>query len=268
MPLFRFRPRIVLSPKLGLRGPDRYAPQKRGARDWDFDKLGLGSGVGDGADLTKYATVLSQGSTNSCVAHAWEQALLIESRRRGFEGQLGELGSRLFGYYNSRAEHGSQFVDLGTYLRTYAYGLKRVGRCPERYWKFSKSRVNRRPSIRAYQKANAMRGLRGYYRIYDRGRARIEAICAALDAGKPVVFGVRVDRAFTNSVGPNVIGVPAGAIIGGHAMCIVGYRVVGGALEFKIINSWGKGWRAGGYAWFNEELITWPRLEDIWVASL
>jgi C1A family cysteine protease len=256
------------SPKLGRRAPDKYAPQKAGAVDWDIVRLGLSEPVGRGIDLSPLAVVLNQGGLSSCVGHAWEGAIWIEAKRRGFKGASGELASILFGYFNSRAEHGEQWADVGTYLRTYAYARKRVGNCSSKLWAYNEAKVNKRPGTSVYQQANAMRGIRGFYRIFDEGFARVDAVMAALEARHPVVFGMSVDAQFTAHSGPAVVSIPAGPSIGGHAMAIVGYEVLSsGAIQFKVLNSWGTDWRDDGFAWFDEEIVAlW--LEDLWVVSL
>ncbi len=256
------------TPKLGLRAPDKFAKQVPGGKDWDIARLGLLKGHGQGTDLSPFCTVLNQGGLQSCVAASWESAILVEARKLGFTGSLGELQSLLFGYYNSRAEHGDQWADTGTFLRTYAYARKRQGNCPQREWDYNEAKANTRPPTKAYQRAYATRGIRGFYRIFDEGEARIDAVIAALDTRHPVVFGMRVDEAFTRNDGPNQVGVPTGPLVGGHAMAIVGYRDLGKATyEFKVLNSWGEWWREGGFVWFNEELVAnW--LEDPWVVSL
>lgn len=256
------------APKLGRRAADKFAPQKPGAVDWDIARLGLSGAHGKGTDLTGFCTVLDQGGLSSCVGHAWEGAILIESRKMGMTGALADLQSILFGYFNSRAEHGDQWADSGTYLRTYAYARKRQGNCSSKLWTYNETKVNQRPPTAVYQRAYAMRGIRGFYRIFDEGAARIDAIMAALDARHPVVFGMQVDYSFLNVAGPEVVGVPSGVIAGGHAMAIVGYRVLdSGAVQFKVLNSWSTAWRQGGFVWFDEEIVaTW--LEDLWVVSL
>lgn len=253
----------------GVLAPDDFAPQSRGKKDWDFDMLGLSSASSEPVNLEQHATVLSQGRTNSCVAHAWEQALVVEARALKLGGDAENFGSRLFDYYNSRAGHGGTKSDTGTFLRTMANGLRKVGRVDEKYWKFRPMYVNRRPSTRAYQKAHGFRGLKGHYRIYDTGAKRVEAIMTALSAGHCVIFGMSVDRPFTRNDGPDVISIPtSGEYVGGHAMCIVGWRVKDGKLQFRVVNSWGTDWRDGGMAWFDEELMQWQGIVDCWVGSL
>ena len=253
---------------LGVRGPDRFAPQDLGKVDWGFDKMALPTAHLQGADLSQYVDILDQGNLGSCVAHAWEQALRVEARRRGYQGRLAELGSRLFGYYNARAVTGDQHADVGAFMRSYAAAASKAGRCPESLWVYDESKVNTRPPALAYQEAYAMSGIRGYYRIFDQGAARLDAECSALEAGHPVVFSVPVDKPFMDNAGPAVVSVPKGEPEGNHALCCVGYEVVNGVRRFKIANSWGVTYREEGYVWFDEELMAWVELEDVWVASL
>ena len=254
-------------PGLGLLGPDARAPQEDGKLDWGFDKLGLAKASASLSDLEHLVVnVLFQSTSQSCVSHAWEQALRMERKRLGYPVVL---GSRLFGYSNSRAEHLEEKIDSGTYLRTYAWALKKVGSCAEEVWPFDLKNINVHPPVRAYQKAWALRGIRGYYKIYDTGYARTEAIRAALSVGKPVVFGTAINEAFTNSSGPITIERPLDNIIGNHAMCLCGYEPArGGDFNYKTVNSWGSDWRQRGFAFLSEEYIQWNESQDFWVVSL
>ncbi|MFA5053375.1 MAG: hypothetical protein WC565_04915 [Parcubacteria group bacterium] len=254
-------------PGLGLLGPDVRAPQEQGKGDWGFDKLGLASASISRADLTSLVvSILNQQSTQSCVSNAWEQALRMERKRLGYPVIL---GSRLFGYSNSRAEHFEEKIDSGTYLRTYAWALKKVGSCPETTWPFDPSKVNVHPPARAYREAWALRGIRGYYKIYETGYARTEAVRAALAAGKAVVFGAAIDEAFLNSSGPSLIKKPT-SIFGYHAMCFCAYEPdeQNGDYKYKTVNSWTDQWRNGGFVHLTEEYVQWSELRDLWVVSL
>ena len=257
---------------LGLIADDEKALQKAGKKDWDFRLLKLSTAEptkDDQADLSEYIeNVLNQGSTSSCVANAWEQAIRIERKRLGFSKT--ELGSRLFGYHNSRSEHGDEKTDSGTYLRTYAASLKKYGNCFESDYPFIRRKVNRNPPPSAYRKSYGYRGMKGYYKIFTLGATRTDAIRAALTAGKPVVFGTDVDKNFLKKKGPSVINIPRGEAVGGHAMCIVGYKFDQARNEYiyKVVNSWGTGWRDGGYVYFTKDYIQWYKLRDLWVVSL
>ncbi|MBN2196388.1 MAG: C1 family peptidase [Polyangiaceae bacterium] len=220
-------------------------------------RLGLGAAAPVSASLRGHVdAVLDQGPTQSCVAHAWAQALTIGDR---IDGQsLPTLASVLFLYFNSRAWHDEEEIDAGTYLRTCAQGLVRFGRAPDRLWPFDVARVNTRPSWKAYRAAFDLRGPRGYYRIANGDLASVRR---ALAAGKPVVFGMAVEAAFVDDRGPLVIGDAQGPAIGGHAMCVVGYN----GDNFEIVNSWGTGWRNGGFAWLTSGRLA--TATDLWAVD-
>jgi C1A family cysteine protease len=251
---------------LGLISGDRNAPQSEGKQDWDFGLLGIGEAEANYSDLTPYVQILNQGESNSCVAHAWEQAIWIEKQIA--KVPTIELGSRLFGYINSRAVHGGQNRDSGTYLRTYAYALSKIGNCPESKWPFILDNINKTPQPNAYRHAWGTRGIKGYYKITETGKARTKAIRAALAAKHPVVFGTLVDHKFLTDSGQLMLDPPDGTIIGGHAMCIVAFSKTNKHYVYRVANSYGTSWRDNGYVWFTEEYLQWEHSSDFWVVSL
>lgn len=70
---------------------------------------------------------------------------------------------------------------------------------------------------------------------------------AQLHAGFPIVFAAFVDQLFWEWRGPRVIDQFGGPRLGRHAMVVVGYDDNRGA--YRVINSWGRQWGDGGYAW-------------------
>ena len=55
-----------------------------------------------------------------------------------------------------------------------------------------------------------------------------------------------------------------GPVAGGHAICIVGYRMISATvIRFKFRQSWGDTWGKGGYAFFDQEVIN-SNLNDAW----
>jgi len=234
-----------------------YRPDPADERDWSIGRLGLGLAVPAAASLRGHVdAVLDQGGTQSCVAHAWAQALRIGDHIDGQSAPT--LASVLFLYFNSRAWHDDEETDGGTYLRTCAQGLVRFGRAPDRLWPFDFARVNARPSWKAYRAAYDLRGPRGYYRIANGDLAGVRS---AIAAGKPVVLGMAVDAAFVDDHGPLVIGEPDGPAVGGHAMCVVGYN----GENFELVNSWGTGWRNGGFAWLTSGRLA--TATDLWAVD-
>ena len=108
--------------------------------------------------------------------------------------------------------------------------------------------------------------IHSYYRIKSDGPERLQDILAALSANHPVVFGTAVEQDFLSPTGPDLVGPPQGATIGGHAMIIVGYNASRNA--FLVKNSWGDRWRTGGYVLFSPDYLTWAKTWDLWVPTL
>lgn len=250
-----------------------FHPDAPDPRDWDVDRMALGapgSTVGEASLRRHEPPVYDQGRTSSCVAQAMAGAVEILERSARYRGASVDVGtpSRLFLYYGSRRLHsgGPAIFDTGTYLRTCAKAMQRIGVPSEELWKFSTSpfRVNRQPRPVAYMRGHARAGGE-YYRIRDMGAARVAAILAAIESGYPVCFGTRVSEAFLRSDGPYLVDVPAAAdpVAGGHAMCIVGYRHEAEAgLVFEVRNSWGPGWRDNGHCLMTEDYIRWALSSD------
>ncbi len=243
-----------------------YIPDEPDSRDFSFDKLGLGSTElpPEVSMRSHVGMVLDQLSTNSCVANAICNAIAIaDSSQNGITNPV--LVSRLFAYYNARAYHGSEKFDDGTYLRYCIKGLVKFGMPNEVEHAFRVLRVNRRPSWNAYRKAFDRRGPSGYYRIFESGASRIQAIKSALANGYPVCFGTPVDREFLRQDGPAVVGRMTGPIVGGHAMIWLGYRNRNGGDEFLTLNSYGRNYRDGGFVWMTDDVVADSNTRDLQV---
>jgi hypothetical protein len=240
---------------LGLLRPDDTAHgAARLPADRDIDQLGLAGATGTSHSLESSAgPPLDQLGIQSCAAHAvlGGEVTCMAARY----GITVPLGSRLMGYYGSRVYHQKPVRDGGTYLRTEVKFLARFGITAEAAWPYRTMRVNDQPPLSAFLGAYKRRGIRGYYFLFDSGDALLDAYMAALEDNRPVAFGVGVDKAFTEDIGPDRIEYSRGPLIGGHALQILGYERVGSRTWFRCKNSWGAGWRDGGYAWLAEDWL-------------
>lgn len=88
----------------------------------------------------------------------------------------------------------------------------------------------------------------------------VATICTELDAGHPVVVGLQVTRDWEDFAG-DTLPEPAGDVIGGHAVMLVGYDL--NLRCFRVRNSWGTSWRDGGYAW-----LPWAWLRAPWCGEV
>lgn len=74
----------------------------------------------------------------------------------------------------------------------------------------------------------------------------VVSIRGALQMMQPVCFGLNVDTRFQNLTLTNALYMPNGTG-SGHALSVIGYDDK--SQRYKIMNSWGTGWGAGGFCW-------------------
>lgn len=207
--------------------------------------------------------IFDQQSTSTCVTNTFMHGVILKEAR---EGLSFDEPSRLYPYWNSRKEHGSQWLDNGTYLRTCAIALRKFGSPSEKFWKWGQfsGRVNRRPNWTAMRKAYPRRGGK-YVRIYETGEARTKAIQQALLNGHDVAFGTRLGKSFLDGSGGPLINKPpvTEKIVGNHAMLIIGWQHFGGKLYFRVLNSWGDDWRDDGLCWMSADYMEWVYTQDL-----
>ena len=86
--------------------------------------------------------------------------------------------------------------------------------------------------------------------------------------GCPAAFGTGLDKPFLSMKGDSFLNTPIGPIVGRHAMLCVGYMWRLGQLWFLVLNSWGTGYRQGGYFWMNQAWMASNLTTDIQVMDL
>jgi hypothetical protein len=212
-------------------------------------------------DLSEHVIeILDQGDAGSCVAHAYAYAIMIaESQAKLPYDPI----SREYLYFNARALTGDERQDSGTYLRSAAKALQVMGAAPETVWPYKMAMLNTQPSMQAHMLAHPRRG-GAYRRIGGTGPARCNSIRRAIEAGHAVTFGASIPQRFMDYQG-GVIDVPTDAdtIVGGHALCIVGYDATG----FRFVNSWTDSWGESGFAWISPEYLGSTYADDFWIVS-
>ncbi len=92
-----------------------------------------------------------------------------------------------------------------------------------------------------------------------------DVLAAALAANIPVQMAFFCDQAFQRLQAGQVAAAPnlGDTTGGGHAVFINGYRMLAGSRVFVLVNSWSKGWCAGGTtlvgdAWLGGAWEAWP----------
>jgi hypothetical protein len=216
-------------------------------------------------ELEETTPISNQGGLGSCVANstcdAWELIMEIPIVQV----------SRLAIYWLARNYHNATHVDDGTFVRYAFDAIRLYGLCPEYEWPYEESRVFYQPPVEVLTIGSANK-IESYYEIKTTGEERLNQIDRALYAKHPVVFGTGVSSDFTSFFNiPNaseVVWARPKSIKGYHAMVIVGRRVRNGRRQYKIRNSWGTRFGVAGYAWFDQDYITWGETTDLWVPSL
>ena len=190
----------------------------------------------------KCSPVRDQGQLGSCTGFAaitgFRECLLVQSGKTFVEL------SPLFEYYWERYKENTVNEDSGAEIRDAMKVLAKFGAAPEKDWPYDISKYTVAPPSISVQNAKNY-PIAGYHRLNN----RIE-IKQALSIGHPVVIGIQVWDSFESDMTAQTGVVPlpntqTESMLGGHAVCIVGYNDA--PRTFLVKNSWGTSWGMAGY---------------------
>lgn len=240
----------------------------RDIRDYHFMALKPRAGVVPASvDLrSKMSPVVDQGNLGSCTANAIASGLREYLIIAG-GGVLVRL-SRLFLYYKEREIEGTIGEDSGAEIRDGMKVLQQTGVCPESIWPYIIKKFTKAPSKEATAAAGQYK-INAYHRVNNLDELKI-----ALADGQPVVIGFEVYDSFESEdvAKTGIVPMPADdqALLGGHAVCAVGYseKPLDGMNEGYVIvrNSWGSSWADGGYCYMPYSVFN-KLVMDMWTAS-
>ena len=186
--------------------------------------------------------ISNQGTLHSCTAHAIAAAIQFENRKTARREMFAP--SRLFIYYNERAQERSIHSDSGARIRTGIKTVVKRGVCHERLWPYRTTRFSQKPHRKCYREAASHPGLR-----YHRVRRTLPQMKACLASGYPFIFGFTVYESFhskkVSRTGRAPMPVRREKCHGGHAVLAVGYDEA--QRRFIVRNSWGNKWGRRGY---------------------
>ena len=184
--------------------------------------------------------VEDQGPLGSCTANALVGNLEFLEKKAGRPPT--DL-SRLFVYYNERAIEGTTQQDSGAMIRDGVKSLVSQGVCAESAWPYHLGYFAAKPFASCYTAAKA-HCVTSYHRVVGLLQVRM-----CLAEGYPVVFGFSIYDSFESAAvaKSGVMPMPRRGerMLGGHAVCAVGYDDPSSRLIVR--NSWGTGWGQAGY---------------------
>jgi len=190
--------------------------------------------------LAGCSPIEDQGNLGSCTANALVGALEFLELKE--QQPLLDL-SRLFVYYNERVIEHSTRTDAGAMLRDGIKSLAKLGVCAEESWPYVVAQFAKKPNAACYAQAKK-HTITSYQRLGTLAEMR-----ACLAEGFPFVFGFSVYESFESTAiartGTVNLPNPRERLIGGHAVCAVGYDDK--SQRFIVRNSWGTGWGQKGY---------------------
>ena len=215
----------------------------------------------ESVDLREWdTTVETQDSLGSCSSNALTNAYELCVKRL-YPEYYTHL-SRLFIYYNTRAEYGDIQKDEGIFLRDGLKSLAKFGVCSESLWPYQLDKFDDRPSTECYEDAKKRKIIK-YEKLIS-----IYYITQVLNDNRPVVFGMEIYDSFMDlNERISTVNFPGRKekSMGGHAMCMVGYDLK--KRLFLAKNSFGTSWGDNGYCWIPFDYV---RQEgyDIWTFDI
>jgi hypothetical protein len=191
-----------------------------------------------------FATAYALSSSYHHQARAWP---LTDARGAADPGHV-MSPAYVYNSLNGGEDRGLMFEPLIDFIQT-------KGNVPEREMPYNPRDFLTRPPPRLYAIGPELRVPRVMI-LYDpaSGQTDLDALKLALTQKRPVVVGMRLNRAF-QQLGAGVWSDRNGlGVIEGkhalHAMCLVGYDDAKGTRgAFLLQNSWGTDWGDRGYGW-------------------
>ena len=224
----------------------------------EFDKAKVFEPLAAGSELPTSVTLQqfcprrdNQGAQGSCVAwaSAYAARTILEAQATGKDPN-----STIFSpsyLYNQIHLPSCQ----GAYMPEALKVLTQQGLLPLKDFPYSDQECDRTPNS-AQKEAAGRYKITGFNRLTNTGDdygIDIQGIKQNLAQGAPILIGAMVTNSFMQNMrgSSNKIWQPSSydKVLGGHAMCVVGYddNLVGGA--FQIMNSWGEDWGDKGFGW-------------------
>jgi hypothetical protein len=226
------------------------------ARDWPLGKLGaepratLPDAVSYEAQLSDIFEQAGPSCVGEALARAWHERAVIQGSASPIYPD--PLALYALARAAERGDPALPLIDSGAMPRWALSALSDCGALPRGSW-YDPSRTLR-PDWATLRSSADRRGVQ-YARLWSPVEAR-----QALAAGFPVVIGGDVDQSYLDQ-STGIWGGVRGAVLGGHARCLVGYRPG----SFREVNSWGETWGEHGLCWLADSVLD---VSELWAVEL
>jgi C1A family cysteine protease len=211
---------------------------------------------------SQMGAVRSGGSEGSVVGFAIAYALEYQVFKS--TGQQVRLSPREI-YNMTRKLEGTISSDAGAQIRNAVKIVQTQGAIAEAVWPYKEGEFSAQPPS-GFEATNRYKVKRAHK---IEGVDRVDKIKTALSSTGPVVGGIAVYESFMGEdvakTGIVPMPKPRERVIGGHAICIVGYDNT--KQLFKFINSYGDDWGDHGYGYLPYSYIK-DNSDDIWSLSM
>jgi len=225
------------------------------------------SSIAATVDLRQYCSPIDdQGNLGSCTGNAIAGAIdLLDRKTHNLQTRV----SRLFIYYYERVIENDVNYDNGAYISDGIRATSTYGAPQETLWPYNINLFRTRPSSAAIADAVKRKV------TSSQAAANFTAVQSALASGYPVIVGFDVYSSFEGAwgniphgqTGSGVMPYPntrTEQLLGGHAVCIVGYNNANST--FIVRNSWGTSWGDNGYFYMPYQVIQNTAMSsDFWV---
>lgn len=217
--------------------------------------------------LRKYAPpVQNQKDTSACTGFAGAASVFILLKKMAEHSKSGDeafLLSPLYIYYNARfidfmfkdqfyGKTTSPLPDQGATLRSLMQGLKKYGVIPESYMPFYKFNPSSNPPSDITADLNFK--IHEYLRIDPNNDPVTVCKNVLVSEHLPIIAGIylydeQMDYFDYYGYLTPCEDIESAELIGGHAICITGFRQHKGETYFEFINSWGTSTGDFGYGY-------------------
>jgi len=203
-------------------------------------------------DLTPYCPVAgNQEGEASCVGWAVgygamtiNRAIQLGTRDRAGITQLAHSAAFVYNLIKTDGD-----CSAGAYIEDALILVEAQGNCFEKEYNFSLAgcATPPAPDLMLHALPHRIAGYAAVFTPEDDARTKFARVCEVVNANRPVVVGLRTDRAFWD-IRPGTRVWRPGPVVatdGKHAMVVVGYDQV--EKQFTLLNSFGPAWGNNGF---------------------